>query len=96
MDSTGHVRMSGTGMTMSYSKYYEQLDGHAQARYREKLDMAGLTSDPYNSKNFVTDSQLWPEIEYPDIYNYFINSTSFYTKEQMKAYKSMDGYNFFI
>ena len=55
--------MSGTGMNTSYSKYYEQLDGHAQARYREKLDMAGLTSDPYNSKNFMTDSQLWPEIE---------------------------------
>ena len=27
---------------------------HMQARYREKLDVAGLTSDPYNSKNFVT------------------------------------------
>ena len=37
--------------------------------------------------------QLWPEV---DIFNYLISTTSPYTREQLKAYKSMDGYNFFI
>ena len=32
---------------------------------------------------------------YPDIYNYLINTPSFCTREKLKAYKSMDGYNFF-
>ena len=83
---------------MNYSKYYEELDSQAQKRYIEKLSIASLLFDPYLSKDFVSESnqELWPEIEYPDIYNYLINTTSSYTKEQLKAYKSMDGYNFFV
>ena len=79
---------------MIYSKYYEELDTVAQKRYREKLNIAGLSCvaivfflpGPNNR-------QLWLEVEYPD---YLIRTTSPYTREQLKAYKSMDGYNFFI
>ena len=35
-------------------------------------------------------------MEYPDIFNYLISTTSPYTRAQLKAYKSMDGYNVFI
>ena len=60
--------------------------------------MACLSSDTYLSKDFVSgfNKELWPEIEYPDICNYLTYTTSSYTKEQLKAYKSMDGYNFFV
>ena len=76
-------------------------DCQAQKRYREKLDMACLPVDPYVSKNFVSvmsgsTQELWPEIEYPDILNYLIYTTSSYAREQLKAYKSMDGYNFLV
>lgn len=37
----------------------------------------------------------WPDVTYPDIYNYLIITPSFCTHEQLKAYRSMDGYNFF-
>ena len=37
-----------------------------------------------------------PAVEYPDIANYLVLQTSWATKQQMKAYKSMDAYNFFI
>ena len=36
----------------------------------------------------------WADVEYPYIYNYFI-ATPGVTKQQLKAYKSMDGYKFF-
>ena len=54
------------------------------------------------------DRQLWLKVEYPDIYNYFINTFDNYfdnyllntrcpyTKEKLKAYKSMEGYKYLV
>ena len=88
-------------VTMNFSKYYDELDCQAQKRYREKMDMACLPIDPCVSKNFVSimsgsTQKLWPEIKYPDIFNYLICTNTSYTREQLKAYKSMDGYKFFV
>ena len=39
-------------------------------------------------------SELLPDVEYPDIYNYIINTPSPVTKEELKAYSSLDGYKY--
>ena len=65
--------------------------------YDEKLKLIE-NLDPYNVSNFLfSDSmELWPEIEFPGIANYLLFSTSSYTKEQLKAYKSLDAYEYFV
>ena len=64
--------------------------------------MIGLV-DPYcalESGNSSYSSSMewyeWPDVTYPDIYNFLINTrtTSYCTHEQLKAYRSLDGYNF--
>ena len=81
----------------SLPKYRETLALERRKSYDEKLKLIE-NIDPYNVSNFLfSDSmELWPEIEFPDIANYLIFSTSSYTKEQLKAYKSLDAYNYFV
>ena len=82
------------------SKYYLELDDEeAKKRYNEKLIYIKATEDPYCllenpssiTSNCVEWSQ-WPDVLYADIYNYLILTPSTYTHEQLKAYKSLDGY----
>ncbi len=35
-------------------------------------------------------------MEYGDIYNYLIDSKGRYTKESLKAFKSLEAYNYFV
>ena len=87
--------------TDSFSYYYLTLEEEPQARYREKLAMLGKMKDPYFTINHASseesmDWQTWPSVEYPDIYNYFVATPSSYTKQELKAYKSLEGYNYFV
>ena len=38
----------------------------------------------------------WPTVMYGDIYNFLLAQTSFYSAQQMKAFKSLEAYNFFF
>ena len=49
-----------------------------------------------NNSSSSVDWYEGPEVTYADIYNFLINTTSYCTREQLKAYKSLDGYNFFV
>lgn len=87
-------------MSRVYSGYFHELPQDAKKRYQEKLDMLGpMANDPYAAVPgdlWSTDSMLWPKVEYPDVYNYLINTPSPYTKDELKAYKSMEGYKYFV
>jgi hypothetical protein len=80
------------------SKYFLSLDAVAQERYRQKLTVDGvIIEDPYiNSSAWEDSITKWPSVEHGNIHNYLINTPGVYTKEAMQAYKSLDGYNFFV
>ena len=41
------------------------------------------------------DMSKWPDLQFGDIYTYLINTEGCYTKEKLKAYKSLEAYNYF-
>ena len=84
------------------SSYYTGLNDEAKKRYAEKIKVIG-DIDPYcrmESKGKSTASTIvewinWSDVLYADIYNYLILTPGM-THEQLKAYKSLEGYNHFI
>ena len=85
----------------SVSDYALGLDTVSRERYDRKLELFDgrfKVPDPYVLKDneWSLDMTKWPPIEYADLFNYFINTPGIYTKEALKAYKSLDGYDYFI
>ena len=80
--------------------YYSSLSGPDKKRYAVKIeDFAKIkyckSIDPYEIKEWVDDVELWPELEFGDIYTYLIDGKGIYTKETLKSYKSLDAYNYY-
>ena len=80
------------------SDFFKQLDAADKKRYKEKLSKLGVCTDPYlmDADQWSTSRNVWPSVEFPDICVYLINSPSPYTKEALKAYKSSEGYAYFV
>ena len=83
----------------SFSTEYQELGRQAKKRYREKLDLPVIDKgapDPYAVAGELVEkfSDTLPKIEYADIYNYLVTAPSPVTKEELKAYKSLQGYNY--
>ena len=92
----GHKLSQLTAMAAcrKYSGYYERLKDDVKKRYNEKLNIIGeAVDDPYTFSSGLGIDDM-PSIEYPDIYNFLINTPSLYTKEELKAYKSLEGYKY--
>ncbi|XP_033754238.1 uncharacterized protein LOC117337378 [Pecten maximus] len=77
-------------------KYIDGLDKVTYDRYAQKTKDIGV--DPYEvpKQKFNSDHKNLPAIVYIDILNYLVTSTSAYTYEQLRAFKSLDAYNQFV
>ena len=69
----------------------------AKARYQKKLLLlVGLCTCPYElpQQAWVDDVTQWPRVEFPDIVLYLIDTPGEFTCEKLKAYKSLEAYNY--
>ena len=82
---------------MSY-KYFNTLNNESRTRYLKKLETVKPKECPYRLPADVwkDNPALWPELEYPEVYDYLINTPGIYTKETMKTRKSLEAHNQFV
>ncbi len=84
------------------STYFLSLAKTEQLRYFQKLridDQIELP-DPLNQtlrrQLFTQSVKRLPEITYPDVYHDLVETECVYTREAVKAYRSLDAYNYFV
>ena len=77
--------------------YKDKLDPACLARYNEKLKFCN-NIDPYSIDKSCWSGNVeeFPDITYPDIVNYLISSQCPYTLDDLKSYKSLESYNYFV
>ena len=64
------------------------------SRYLEKV--AVITVDPITIPDEHFSSECLPPVEATDLLSYLVLESNFYTKQQFKAYKSLESYNFMV
>lgn len=73
------------------SDYVKGLESHVKSRYLQKISVVGV--DPASIPSDQFDPECLPQIESTDLLAYLVLETSHYTKDQFKAYKSLEAYN---
>jgi hypothetical protein len=81
----------------SCSDYFLSLANDSKKRYLQKVSLIN-GKDPYTLKksDFSQDKDDFPNFQYPDLYHYLIHTSSFITAEEVKNYKSLEAYKYFV
>lgn len=77
--------------------YHDCLTAKSRKVYEEKLKFnAGIDLYPLSTSFFLQSMNKWPEIEFPEIVNYLLLSSTNFSREQLKAFKSFRSYQYFV
>ena len=79
--------------------YLSTLDDNSRDLHMKKPQLEDNSQLPnsYDLLGWENEVSLLPDISWPDIYNYLISHPSgAFTNESLKAYKSLDAYNYFV
>ena len=79
--------------------YYSSLPAAEKKRYKEKVEGFTKTKfvDPYEIVDgWKDDISLWPPTDFPTLHSYLIDTSGQYTLEKLKAFKSLEAYNYYI
>ena len=80
-------------------EYDLNLESEDENWHKEKITLSNgeLLPDPdVLDVGWKEEVHCLPDLCFTDIFNYLINIPSDYTKENLKAYKSLEAYNFFV
>ena len=82
------------------SDYYKELSQADKTVYLSKLTLQNekRLPDPFTIKdnNWSDDISMLPDMTYIDLFQYLVNTPSPFTMENLKAYKSLEAYNFYL
>ena len=81
------------------SEYYLNSESEDKKRYEEKFTFSKEELLPDRNVLHVgwkEEVHYLPGLCFTYIFNYLINTPSDYIKESLKAYKSLEAYNFFV
>ena len=81
------------------SEYFQSFGEEGKKGYLAKLTLSTgeqLPDPVILHSNWSDDVSLLPDITYPDIYHYLIEYPSLFSKESLKAYKSLESYTLFV
>eukprot|EP00794_Sanderia_malayensis_P002558 gene2558-2954_t len=81
-------------VTVSLSNYAKKLESHVLKRYTEKIAYIGV--DPLLIPENSFDPGCLPPVEATDLLSYLVLDTSYYTKNQFKAFRSLEAYNHMV
>lgn len=83
---------------MAESDYLKGLNAEDRQNYLRKLTLSSgdKLPDPFSLENWSDDIAFLPSISWRDVTEYLIDTPSVYTKEALKAYKSLDAYDYFV
>ena len=83
---------------LKLSIYAENLPNDVRKGYRKKLKyIHDDLLDPYElSSGWFDDPSVWPDSQFGGIYCYLIETPGLFTKENLKAYKSLEAYNYVL
>lgn len=79
-----------------FSAYFHTLQGDVKCRYLEKIkDIHDC--DPYaiNERELNSNLKELVSIEMIDLHSYLLFTHSFYSKQELKAFKSLQAFKFF-
>ena len=73
------------------SNYASSLESHVKVRNLKKIKKIGI--DPLSIPCEEFDPECLPPVEQSDLFSYLVLTTSHYTNDQFKNYKSLEAYN---
>ena len=76
------------------SSYFSSLNYTIKKRYLKKGSFSVEYPFSIDDSQWSEDLSQWPKLEFGDIYSYLIDTKATYTKEKLRAYNSLDAYNY--